>query len=82
LGGFGVSAWALGGKLYASGADGVVCRLADDRASWEPVGKLARPRFFHRLLPADASSLVAVGGASFSDGHLADIERFSPTDHE
>jgi N-acetylneuraminic acid mutarotase len=77
--GFGVSAWSLGGQIYVSGADGIVLRLADDESKWESVGKLDRPRFFHRLLPADNASLLAVAGASMDDGHLADIERFAPS---
>jgi N-acetylneuraminic acid mutarotase len=78
MGGFGVSAWSLGGQLYVSGADGVVHRLADDGSAWESAGKLDRPRFFHRLLPDDEGALLAVAGASMDDGHLADIERFAP----
>ncbi|HYO25068.1 MAG TPA: hypothetical protein VEQ85_08960, partial [Lacipirellulaceae bacterium] len=78
MAGFGVSAWNLGGKLLASGADGVVHQLADDGSAWRPVGKLATGRFFHRLLPASASSLLAVGGASPEEGHLASIELFEP----
>lgn len=75
--GFGVSAWDLGGDLYVSGAEGVVYRLAVDGAKWESAGKLQQPRFFHRLLPLDASTLLAVAGASFEDGHLANIEEFA-----
>lgn len=73
MAGFGVSAWNLRGRLCASGSDGVVYLLADDGKSWESVARLARPRFFHRLLPADPETLVAVGGAT-EDGHLANVE--------
>ncbi len=79
--GFGVSAWDLAGGLFVSGADGIVSRLADDGASWESAGKLLQARFFHRLLPLDGSTLLAVAGASFSDGHLANIEQFAPPSH-
>jgi hypothetical protein len=78
MGGFGASAWRLGRRLYVSGADGVVYRLAEDESAWESVGQLDRPRFFHRLLPGDEGALLAVAGASTDDGHLADIERFAP----
>jgi N-acetylneuraminic acid mutarotase len=77
MGGFGASAWSLGRQLYVSGADGIVLRLADDESKWKSVGKLDRPRFFHRLLPGDEGALLAVAGASMDDGHLADIERFA-----
>lgn len=81
MGGFGVSAWDLDGGLFVSGAEGVVYRLADDGAKWEECGKLQQARFFHRLLPLDKSTLMAVAGASFSDGHLANIEEFAPPSH-
>jgi hypothetical protein len=77
--GFGVSAWNLDGKLYASGLSGVLFRLSDDGSNWEEVGRLAKPRFFHQLVPASGGGrarsrgLLAVGGASRA-GHLADIE--------
>ncbi len=79
--GFGVSAWDLAGGLFVSGAEGVVYRLADDGARWEEAGKLQQPRFFHRLLPGNGATLLAVAGASFSDGHLANIEQFAPPRH-
>jgi N-acetylneuraminic acid mutarotase len=74
MSGFGVSAWNLDGKLYVSGFNGRVFRLADDGAKWEQVAKLAQPRFFHQLVPAAGKdALLVVGGAS-RDGHLADAE--------
>jgi N-acetylneuraminic acid mutarotase len=76
--GFGVSAWNLGGKLVASGADGVVHELADDGSAWQTVGELATGRFFHRLMPGAGSSLLAVAGANMDEGHLASIESFLP----
>ncbi len=78
LAGFGVSAWNMGGQLLVSGADGVVHRLADDGSAWETAGELATGRFFHRLMPGGGSTLLAVAGASMTDGHLASIELFSP----
>jgi hypothetical protein len=79
MAGFGVSAWNLDGKLLVSGADGRVHQLADDGAAWQPVGELATGRFFHRLMPAADGAVLAVAGASPEEGHLATIERFSPT---
>lgn len=75
--GFGIGACNLGGKLYASGTQDSLYRLADDGASWEPVAALAQPRFFHRLLAKDGHSLLAVGGAS-QDGHLSSSEELTP----
>lgn len=74
--GFGAAAWNLDGKLFASGTQDSLYRLADDGKSWEAVVELQQPRFFHRLLPADASTLLAVAGASF-EGHLAGIEELA-----
>jgi hypothetical protein len=79
MAGFGVSAWNLDGKLLVSGADGRVHQLADDGASWQSVGELATGRFFHRLMPDADGAVLAVAGASPEEGHLATIERFSPT---
>lgn len=74
--GFGAAAWNLDGKLFASGTQDSLYRLADDGKSWEAVMELQQPRFFHRLVPADASTLLAVAGASF-EGHLAGIEELA-----
>jgi len=90
--GFGVSAWNLDGDLYASGMEGTLYRLSTtgaDRTStegtsagsasaeWTEVASLREPRFFHRLLPAGANGLIAVGGASPEEGHLKSIERIN-----
>jgi hypothetical protein len=75
LAGFGVSAWNLHGRLFVSGLPGVVYRLSDDGASWQPSARLKVGRFFHRLLPAgEANVLLAVAGSA-ADGHVAVIER-------
>ena len=73
MAGFGVSAWNTGGKLYVCGCEGVVYRLSDDGDRWDEVARLAKPRFFHRLLAAGPDKLLVVGGAT-SDGHIADVE--------
>ena len=73
--GFGVSAWGLDSGLYASGTDGVLYRLAENDGKWQESGKLSTARFFHSILPMDAKSLLAVAGASMSDGHMKEIER-------
>lgn len=73
MNGFGCSACELDAKLYLSTMDGVLSRLSDDGDAWLPVGKLAKPRFFHRLLP-HVDELLAVGGAA-QGGHTDSIER-------
>lgn len=75
MSGFGVSAWNVGGKLYASGSEGVVYSLSDDGKQWVKVADLKRPRFFHRLLAKDSSELLIIGGAPMDDEfHLSNIE--------
>lgn len=72
--GFGNSSFASGGKLYVSTMSGSLQRLSDDGSKWEVVGQLNHPRFFHRLLPWENGSLVAVGGASMQAGKMLDLE--------
>jgi N-acetylneuraminic acid mutarotase len=76
--GFGLSAWNLDGKLYASGTQESMYRLSDDGKKWEAVLKLTPPRFFHRLVPGDDGTVLIVGGAS-EEGHLATIEKLRPS---
>ncbi|TWT76966.1 N-acetylneuraminate epimerase [Posidoniimonas polymericola] len=75
ISGFGVSAWNLDGVVYASGMQGEVYALAPGASEWKSVGKLADPRFFHRLVPADGQSLLVVAGASAENGHVGTLER-------
>jgi hypothetical protein len=72
--GFGASAFATGGRLYASTYSGLLQRLAADGKSWEVVRKLDRARFFHRLLPLSDVQLIAVGGASMAAGKFEEID--------
>jgi hypothetical protein len=82
MAGFGMAAWSLDSGLYASGAEGVLRRLADDGRSWINVGELQVPRFFHRLLPADRDSLYVVAGASLNQGHVGTIEKLEVGDEQ
>lgn len=75
--GFGCSAVAQGGSIYYSGMKGDLCRLEADGAAWTVVGKLANPRFFHRLVPAGMRHLVAAGGED-SEGKRRDLEVLMP----
>jgi hypothetical protein len=76
--GFSPAACSAGGRLYLSAADGKCWQLAAAGDAWEPVGALKQPRIVHRLVPAAADRLVAVGGAS-RQGNVALTEVFSPT---
>lgn len=70
--GFGMSAFAVNGSIYASGMSGDIYRLRPDESNWQAIGKLRHERIFHRLLPA-ADQLLFVGGAN-RNGHLTSIE--------
>lgn len=71
--GFATSSFATGGKLYVTGASGVLYRLNDEAKDWDIVDSLIYPRMFLRLLPASESRLVALGGTS-SMGRLSVVE--------
>jgi N-acetylneuraminic acid mutarotase len=77
MGGFGVSACNLDGKLYVSGTQDSLYCLIGDGAQWSPIARLAQPRFFHRLTPAASpGALLVIAGASDA-GHLATTEEVS-----
>ncbi|TWT97730.1 N-acetylneuraminate epimerase [Botrimarina colliarenosi] len=76
--GFGLSAWNLDGDLYASGMDGFVYRLNEDRTAWEKAGESVTKRFFHQLVPDSQGALLLVAGVSPDQGHLATTERITP----
>jgi hypothetical protein len=71
--GFGFSAMALGGQVYASGLSGDVLELGDADAGWRVVARLGSPRFFHRWVTAGTSHLVALGGEG-NGAKLAQLE--------
>ncbi|MGE3309445.1 MAG: Kelch repeat-containing protein [Limisphaerales bacterium] len=73
--GFGCSAIAQAGAIYSSGMKGELWRLEPDGTAWTVVGKLANPRFFHRLAPAGTGHLVVAGGED-SEGKLNSLEVF------
>jgi N-acetylneuraminic acid mutarotase len=77
LDGFGISACNLDGKLYVSGTQEHLYRLADDGKSWQAIAKLVEPRFFHRMVAGRSGKLLLIGGAN-DDGHLGDIEEVEP----
>lgn len=75
--GFAPSAYDVEGRLYASGADGLLYRLDEGGAAWEVVGKLAMPRITHRLLPGLGGELLAVGG-NVAGKPVREIEQLRP----
>lgn len=76
--GFGASGTACHGQLVVSGMDGVVLTLDADASSWSPVGRLALPRFFHRMVPVSESTVACIAGAT-EGGHIRWTEYFDLT---
>lgn len=74
LTGFGVSAFATGGRLFASTIKGDLQRLSADGKSWEVIRKTPTARFFHRMLPLDKQHLLIVGGANMGIGKFDEVE--------
>jgi outer membrane protein assembly factor BamB len=66
LGGFGLSAVAHEGRLFANGVAGDLLELRGGQ--WVSLLKLAHPRFFHRLIPGGQHTLIALGGESRKGG--------------
>ena len=62
--GFGVAATSDGETLLASARDGQLYALSSPSGSWQPVAKLALPRFFHQLVQLGPSRVLALGGIS------------------
>lgn len=72
--GFGSSAFATGGRLYASTYSGKLQRLSTGGNSWEVVKQLERARFFHRMLPLSDTQLISLGGASMQSGKFGELD--------
>ncbi|MBP89383.1 MAG: hypothetical protein CMJ64_22170 [Planctomycetaceae bacterium] len=64
MGGFGCSAFEVGGTLYVSTFGGLLQRLTGDGKEWGIARKLNEKRFFHRMLPLNNHQLIMVGGTS------------------
>jgi len=79
---FGVAAVGIGDAIYASARDGVVYRWAPGDAAWTAQRPLGFARFFHRLVAAGPSALIAVGGISgmHTDGRTRHVERIALAD--
>lgn len=75
--GFGSSAFMCAGKLCVSTFAGNLQILSADGSQWVNSEKLAYPRFFHRMLPLNASQVIVVGGASMKTGKIRELETVS-----
>lgn len=74
--GFGTSSFANQDSLIVTTMSGSIQRLAADGKSWELVGQMQNPRFFHRELVTSNGDLLIVGGASMETGKVNSFERF------
>jgi N-acetylneuraminic acid mutarotase len=76
---FGVAAESVGDGVVASATSGVVYRFTLGAGSWQPVARLAFPRFFHQLVPASGDQVLALGGISgmHNEGRTAHVERIA-----
>jgi hypothetical protein len=62
--GFGVAATSDGDTVLASALDGQLYALSEVTGAWQPVAKLALPRFFHQLVQVGPGRVLALGGIS------------------
>lgn len=74
---FGIALERVGDSVVASAQSGVVYRWRLGESSWQPVSRLAFPRFFHQLVAAGPDQVVAVGGISgmHNQGRTTHVER-------
>ncbi|WP_397571810.1 hypothetical protein [Schlesneria sp. T3-172] len=72
--GFGSSAFLCADKLCVTTFSGSIQILSDDGSKWVNAGKVAHPRFFHRMLPLNATQALIVGGANMKTGKIIELE--------
>ena len=72
--GFGSAACRVNGRLIASPYSANLWTLNAAGNEWENWGKLTQRRFFHRVVPTPDGRLLAIAGASRSEGHLSALE--------
>lgn len=77
--GFGCSAIAQNGRLYANAFKGDLLRLAADGGSWEIVGRLEHPRIAHRIVTAGATQIIALGGED-GENKRPELEQLTPAE--
>lgn len=71
---FSPAAATVGGRVVVNTVAGPVYRLAATGNEWEKVGAAGTPRMVARLIPVGPSRAMLVGGASRSEGNVAQIE--------
>ncbi|GIX03523.1 MAG: hypothetical protein KatS3mg113_0529 [Planctomycetaceae bacterium] len=76
--GFGTSATAYDGQLFATTMSGRLWRFTTDGSGWRAEAQFVHPRFFHRLLPVNDWGLVMVGGAHMATGKISELETWRP----
>jgi len=77
MNGFGTAACVADGHLYVNTINGYVFRLDPQSESWDAIGQLDPPRFFHRMVtrPAsDPTSLMLIGGVNMKLGKFTQID--------
>ncbi len=74
MAGFGASAWSAGGKLIVTTYEGDIEQWDESANNWKVLGKSSDARFFHRLMPIDDKSLIAIGGANMESGKFLNLE--------
>ncbi len=72
--GFGNAAFSAGDSLFSSTYKGRLQSFHPKSEGWRPVRQLDHARFFHRMLPLGADSLLIVGGANMETGKVLDLE--------
>ena len=72
--GFGSSAFFCANKLCVTTFAGHLQALSDDGNRWINSGQLEFPRFFHRMLPLNATHALIVGGATMKSGKVCELE--------
>ena len=75
--GFGSAACCVNGRLIVSPYSAEIYGLTANGETWETLGKLKERRFFHRIVQASKSGLLAIAGASRDSGHIASVETVS-----
>lgn len=75
--GFGMSAFGVDGRVVASAMAGHILSHAPGEKEWRKDGRLAFPRFFHRLVPDGHGGLYCVGGAGLG-GRIRHVEHLRP----
>ena len=75
MAGFGTAGAVLGGALHITTMQGTVLRLDGD--AWTPVGRLNRPRYFHRIVPTGERTGLLIGGTAMEDGKYVAVDRLT-----